>query len=264
MQQIISLRRHFSASPMAVPGAVPGTGGGAAEKQTGAGSGAAGMAEGSTGAATGPAAGGAEMSTGLGTPRQSAPAEAGIGLREPTDTSSAEQHEGTASADDGAAAERTAGPGQPPVDANGADPPPGQVPQPQGGSEQQAEADTAAAGSGGNAAKPSGASGDGSSSGSPEQPGDLRVPPLLVAARNAWQACKQLSALSVVLQVQVTSLSGPRPRMSQACFTGSLRPSRTYRCALGVLLLALSPTRIHCMLAGGVHGFISAGKLNHQ
>ena len=52
------------------------------------------------------------------------------------------------------------------------------------------------------------------------------------------------------MQAQVTNLSGPRPRTSLACFTGFLRPYRTYRCALGVLVLVLSPTRTHRMLAG--------------
>jgi len=116
-QQLISLRRHLSSRSSAVPGGVPGTGGGAAETQTGAGGPAAGSAESSTGAATGPAGGGAETSTGLGTPGQTAPAEAGTGLREPTDAPPVEQHEGASTADDVAAAERTAGPQQPPTGA---------------------------------------------------------------------------------------------------------------------------------------------------
>ena len=259
VQQLISLRRHFSASPMAVPGAVPGTGGGAAEKQTGAGSGTAGIAEGSTGAATGPAAGGAEASTGLGTPRQSAPAEAGIGLHDPTDASSAEQHEGTTSADDGAAAERTAGPGQPPVDANGADPPRDQVPQPPGGNERQAEADTAAAG-GGDAAKPGGASGDGSSGGSPRESGDLRLLALGMLRAMFRKLARDVHVLLDVLQARAMNLSGPRPRTSQACFTGSLRPYRTCRCALGMLVFVLSPTSVRCMLVEFYSCFVLPAK----
>lgn len=170
VQQLISLRRHFSLSPAAVPGSIPGKAGGAAEKQTGAGSGAAaGVAEGSTGTATGPAARGAERSTGLGTPGQSEPAEAGTGLRDPTDAPVSEQHEGAASPDDAAAAaERTADPRQPQIGDSDGDVAPQAPPQPPGGVEQRAEAGTAIAGGGGGEAQTEAASGsDNANSGSP-------------------------------------------------------------------------------------------------
>lgn len=171
VQQLISLRRYLSTSPSAsaaMPGAVPGTAGGMAEKQTGAGTApTAGSGEESTGAASGPSTGGAEASTGLGMPGQTAPAEAGTGLRDPRDAPATEQHEGASTPDDAAAAERTAGPQQPPEGSAGSV---GRAPQPPDAGDQQAEAGAAAGGSGHGSQSESDAALGGSVGGSPSSP----------------------------------------------------------------------------------------------
>lgn len=159
VQQLISLRRHLSIVPAAVPGGIPGTGGGSAERQTGAGGPTAGSAESSTGAAAGPAGGSAEASTGLGNPGQTAPAEAGTGLREPTDAPPVEQHKGASTAEDSAAAERTASPQEPEPSAGG------------GGGAQQPQRPASPGSSGGKQIEPGAATAAAGGSTPGEQPG---------------------------------------------------------------------------------------------
>jgi len=117
VQHLVNLTRQLSGSPpfqagaAAIPGAVPGTGGGSAEQSTGVAiPPAAGSAETDTGVSSSPGTSGAETSTGLGQPGQTSPAEVGTGLGDPAETPSAEVHLGGRSPGEGASAEQTADP----------------------------------------------------------------------------------------------------------------------------------------------------------